>query len=608
MEALYEILAVSFARIVRLNCGIPLPENKELYAEDGHLATEMFADPIQDAPGQMEENLLKSPQPDQADSETLRIQAAKTSDEVLVRYLEELKSNMVSGFGQLGNIVQELDKKYSELSQMVISGAAVQQSSESASISDTPGTSKTQNAVLPGNSPMEVDDPSIPNALNSKKRSSVSVPLPAKDEPYRARRIDSIRFRPLEHKLEKEELFKYWKRSVIGAVETQECLFLLDPSAPVPDSFSEYDTIVAKTKVRYFIRESLSQYFQDLVQDIADPKEIMERLQHVCDPSSTFQLKRLVNDFNSIHFDPKSEKAIEFLGRFDEIRKKLVSINPEMLTSVYVKTIFELAIEETVTYKKAELHGFKFTMAELRDMLLEEQLRSDQSSAGNSCYSMFRNRVASLRGRGGIKGKRGVIPGKSARSLPNPRMTAATNDKVTKREFCAYCKKRGHTKAMCFRANKLCFKCGKSDSHFAANCPNSPLPLKKPSVPSRKLPESRRSQYMPSQKRLGPLAHPGEPKVFKMPLGQAKRLASEFQPQPDSVFAIVGSENASDDTPTWVAMGANEQELAGTMLYLSEKKVPSVPIFHSVSILVEFFPWRKLLLVEMSLDSFHPIH
>ncbi|CAB0006572.1 unnamed protein product [Nesidiocoris tenuis] len=466
---------------------------------DGHLATEMFADPIEDAPGHMEENLLKSPQPDQADSETLRIQAAKTSDEVLVRYLEELKSNMVSGFGQLGNIVQELDKKYSELSQMVISGAAVQQSSESASISDTPGTSKTQNAVLPGNSPMEVDDPSIPNALNSKKRSSVSVPLPAKDEPYRARRIDSIRFRPLEHKLEKEELFKYWKRSVIGAVETQECLFLLDPSAPVPDSFSEYDTIVAKTK-------------------------------------------------------------------------KLVSINPEMLTSVYVKTIFELAIEETVTYKKAELHGFKFTMAELRDMLLEEQLRSDQSSAGNSCYSMFRNRVASLRGRGGIKGKRGVIPGKSARSLPNPRMTAATNNKVTKREFCAYCKKRGHTKAMCFRANKLCFKCGKSDSHFAANCPNSPLPLKKPSVPSRKLPESRRSQYMPSQKRLGPLAHPGEPKVFKMPLGQAKRLASEFQPQPDSVFAIVGSENASDDTPTWVAMGANEQELAGTMLYLSEKK------------------------------------
>ncbi|CAB0018330.1 unnamed protein product, partial [Nesidiocoris tenuis] len=298
----------------------------------------------------------------------------------------------------------------------------------------------------------------------------------------------------------------------------------------------------------------------------------MERLQHVCDPSSTFQLKRLVNDFNSIHFDPKSEKAIEFLGRFDEIQKKLVSINPEMLTSVYVKTIFELAIEETVTYKKAELHGFKFTMAELRDMLLEEQLRSDQSSAGDSCYSMFRNRVASLRGRGGIKGKRGVIPGKSARSLPNPRMTAATNNKVTKREFCAYCKKRGHTKAMCFRANKLCFKCGKSDSHFAANCPNSPLPLKKPSVPSRKLPESRRSQYMPSQKRLGPLAHPGEPKVFKMPLGQAKRLASEFQPQPDSVFAIVGSENASDDTPTWVAMGANEQELAGTMLYLSEKK------------------------------------
>ncbi|CAB0014975.1 unnamed protein product, partial [Nesidiocoris tenuis] len=51
----------------------------------------------------------------------------------------------------------------------------------------------------------------------------------------------------------------------------------------------------------------------DLVQDLTDPEEIMDILQNVCDPSSTFQLKRLVQ-FNSIHFNPKSEKDIEFLA------------------------------------------------------------------------------------------------------------------------------------------------------------------------------------------------------------------------------------------------------------------------------------------------------
>ncbi|CAB0004861.1 unnamed protein product, partial [Nesidiocoris tenuis] len=51
------------------------------------------------------------------ESEALRVQAAKSSDEVFVRYLEEFKQQMEAGFGQLANKIQDLDRKYLDLSQ-----------------------------------------------------------------------------------------------------------------------------------------------------------------------------------------------------------------------------------------------------------------------------------------------------------------------------------------------------------------------------------------------------------------------------------------------------------------------------------------------------------
>ena len=95
-----------------------------------------------------------------------------------------------------------------------------------------------------------------------------------------------------------------------------------------------------------------------------------------------------------------------------------------MVDDFYVKQIFEIAINQTLTYQRAELHSFKFSMAELREMLLEEQLRADQSAAGDGIFSLLGPGRAASQGhrpaipgssRNATKGGRGgLIPGKTA--------------------------------------------------------------------------------------------------------------------------------------------------------------------------------------------------
>ncbi|KAF6214736.1 hypothetical protein GE061_009479 [Apolygus lucorum] len=298
-----------------------------------------------------------------------------------------------------------------------------------------------------------------------------------------------------------------------------------------------------------------------------DPKEILDKLQQACDPTSTCQIRRLVNDFNSIHFDTKSEKALEFLGRFDELRKKVASINSNMLTPDYVKLIFEHAIVDTITYQKAELHSFKFTLSELRDMLLEEQLREDQIMRGGSSLSVFRSRVATTRGRGKGRTERGgknrYIPGKAKSFVTRP--VSNLSKHLNLKLFCAYCKRRGHEIKTCFRKNKVCFNCEKSDKHFASDCPfphKNYEPRQHVSSTSRNI--KSRADEPPIRTKAS--SRINKPKVFRMPAGQAQKLSEKFASCSDSVFAVVGPANSDDEV--WVTLGAEEEHHASSINFV----------------------------------------
>jgi len=596
---------------------------------DGQLARDMFYEDSSPNPtpelqpeqaSGIVDNMFRSPiSAHETNEEKLKLSAARSSNDVFIRYLEGLKSQMEVSLAQVQTKLSDLGSKYESLSQFVNQGASTSSSLHptllpkglippvlpTVSVSENPSgqiatTALVSHSVPMGeDSAMEVEEPSAhghKNYIDCDASHSESSSGPQKrnsnyfvrhsdrhsehrvrEEPYRVRKVDAVKLRPLDKKLDNEDQFKYWKRSVVGQLETQDCIFVLDPSEPAPGDFSERDRETARKKVRYFIFESLSQYFQDLVQDLRDPKDIMEKLQNTCDPSSKFQLKRLVNEFNSIHFDPKREKAVEFLGRFDQIRNKLTSINADMLTPEYVKTIFELSIDETVTYQKAELHGFRFSLGELRDMLLEEQLRNEQSSLGGSSYSLMRSRTAFAGGRGGSRGGKGsvarggLVSGSNKIPMKKP---SSVNMSKGKAGYCVYCRRKGHTRAACFKANKTCFNCGLSNQHIAKDCPNPPNNLvqiyQRPKNPKRLIPKNSRQASLPNRPKT--LSVLNRPKLFTMPLGQAKRLAQEFKGHPDSVFAIIGSTDGDDNSQVWVTMGDEEEQVVGTFNFVSERQ------------------------------------
>ncbi|CAA9995615.1 unnamed protein product, partial [Nesidiocoris tenuis] len=520
---------------------------------DGELARQMFD----------ESAALRDPV-----TENLRLQAAKTSEEVFSRYIEELKQQMESSFDKISTKLSDLDRKYNELTQQVHSRPGDQTCVQTSSLNQNFDQNLQNLESMQVGAPMEVDkslndapiNVSQPEPSTAPSRNSNLFLRPyeqaqtssLRDEQYRSRKIDAVKFRPLDKKLESEEQFKYWRRSIVGQIETQECAFLIDPSEKIPPAFSNNELGIAERKARWFISESLSPYFQDLIQDLSCPKDILDKLQKACDPSSAFQLKRLIHDFNSIRFDPQFEKAIDFLAKFDDTRKKIVCLNPEMLTPEYVKLIFESAIEGTVTYSKAELHEFKFSMAEMRDMLLEEQIRgSPNASMGGSSLSIVRKKSVPTRGRGEMKrgrGSKGAIPGKN---LP-ARENMFARSKIAKRRFCDYCKIAGHTNSFCFKAKKICFNCRKSDQHLAANCP----------MPSKLSP----AQKSVSNKHF----EQNKPKLVKMPMKKAKILSEKFKSSPDAIFAIAGPSDLPDTENVWVTLGGEEERLISETNLLRE--------------------------------------
>ncbi|CAB0011990.1 unnamed protein product [Nesidiocoris tenuis] len=209
---------------------------------DGELARQMFD----------ESAALRDP-----DTENLRLQAAKTSEEVFSRYIEELKQQMESSFDKISTKLSDLDRKYNELTQQVHSRPGDQTCVQNSSLNQNFDQNLQNLESMQVVAPMEVDkslndapiNVSQPEPSTAPPRNSNLFLRPyeqaqtssLRDEQYRTRKIDAVKFRPLDQKLESEEQFKYWRRSIVGQIETQECAFLIDPSEKIPPAFSNND-------------------------------------------------------------------------------------------------------------------------------------------------------------------------------------------------------------------------------------------------------------------------------------------------------------------------------------------------------------------------------
>lgn len=505
------------------------------------------------------------------DTETgkLKIQAAKSSELVFKRYLEQMQKQLSKTFEPVSGIVADLSAKFAELSERVDSLSQVR--SVLAPPMEVDGAST---AVESGRgASAQPDLGGLPSTdFHGGPERSLGIPV-RRDDTYRARRVDAIRLHAVDPKLVDEDGFKHWLSSVTGEIESQDCSFVIDPNEPTPPEFPPGDIVTARRKVRHFLMQSMSTYFRDLVNDLSDPKLVLDRLKSACEPSSAYQQKRLVKEFNEIHFDPNSERAVEFLTRFEDIRKKLVGINPNLVSPDYTKLIFESAIKETVTYKRAELNEFKYTISQLRDMLLDERLRSDEDLSGGSSYALTRSGIAGSRGRGGTargivgRGRKGGhIPGQARNFTPRQ---VSDRSKPSKNAYCSFCRRRGHDVSSCRKKLGLCYNCGKTNKHVAAQCPDPPTSKTVSCNESRTSAQNRLTKPVSFLNRVNPERKDSKPKTFRMPMGAAKKLAEIFRRHPDSVFGIAG--HASDDSQeVWVTMGPNEEQEVSTINYASE--------------------------------------
>ena len=510
---------------------------------------------------------------------TLRVQAACSSNnEVLTRFLTEFTNRLESSVGHLANcintIVAGLSQRIDELQAQKQDQTQVLNRPVSVPQPNPSLSNLNLGAVSPSVS-MDVDcGPSIVPSNHSTAQVSSAPefhmpgPLSRPVDTYRARKVDSVRFRPLDAKLDVESNFKYWRRGILSQIESMECTFVVDPNVRPPSEFTASELEVAVNKVKNFMLDSLAPYFQDLVYDMTSPLEIIEKLKTICDPTSHFQLRRLVDEFNSFYYDPQAERAINFITRFNETHKKLASIiHPDMLTDIFVKVTFENAIRETLTFQKAELNSSKFSLSELKELLADEQLRADQSAQGSSMM-FYRNTVVSTRGRGGGKrGRSSGIPGKTPNTPPSQ----------TTSKFCSNCRKKGHARDFCYRANKLCFACG--GPHNLAQCRRQGAGSGRSIASQNQPPKAtvNKSSRQNTSYRPKPLTRTDhvKPKLFRLPLGQARHLAEELSRNPNSIFTIASSTtDVSDTEDVWVVMGAEEQKCWASLSsvnYVSER-------------------------------------
>ncbi|CAA9998181.1 unnamed protein product, partial [Nesidiocoris tenuis] len=121
----------------------------------------------------------------------------------------------------------------------------------------------------------------------------------ARQVTFSSRRVNNLRFRTVENKLSVSTSFKTWKRSIERAIHEEDCKFVLDTDVPLPDCFTVDEIDLVTKKVKYYIESSLDEYYVDLIQDQDHPRDILDKLSRMREPTTLQHITALVDRLNS---------------------------------------------------------------------------------------------------------------------------------------------------------------------------------------------------------------------------------------------------------------------------------------------------------------------
>ncbi|CAB0005226.1 unnamed protein product [Nesidiocoris tenuis] len=378
-----------------------------------------------------------------------------------------------------------------------------------------------------------------------------------------AKHVHSIKFPKLDIKLEQngEVAFNLWYRTIIDAIESQDCAFLLT-GEDMPESYNdnERDKRLAAKKLKLFLMSHLDLHYQGMVGNLSDPKEILSVLRKFCEPTSKAFVNNLMQKFARLDFESQVETPLEFINRFDDLVRKIRQINSDVMNEPYIKQTFMGAIRDTHTYQRELDNEAGFGLSQLKNMLIEEFNEIEQMSVLDKSLrtstllatglNQHQMKGSTLRGRGRGVGvlRRGVQKNLGERSsAANEHFHAKTfRGGVNRKIVCYNCGRKGHPFKMCRSKLRVCYNCNQLTTHLAAQCTE---PKRNPGL-----------SYTPSSK-AKMTANKKVPKVVKMKVGDAKLFQKHLMNtgKPATTFFIAGEADLKENENTWVLMGENEE-------------------------------------------------
>lgn len=239
----------------------------------------------------------------------------------------------------------------------------------------------------------------------------------------------------------------------MAELKSKGCSYFVEGTEK-PSNISEEMRKLDEAVVQNMILQRLDKKHHRLIMNKNTPRAILKTLDEYMEPASTFGSSSLWRTLRGMSFDAGTERATEFICRFENIVSRLKRLN-ETLDDVTEKREFLLAVEKEFPEVRRSDDAAKAAGREglpleaLKSKLVEEDSRKIEAN------SRISNAAAS--------------EGNSAMAVGPMKHSTDGNNIV-----CYNCGRRGHYKDDCTRpeGEKYCYNClNYSNTHISATCP-----------------------------------------------------------------------------------------------------------------------------------------
>ncbi len=290
-------------------------------------------------------------------------------------------------------------------------------------------------------------DSSISRSIDTKRQRAMTDEVI--DGNLLARKLKFTRIER-DHWLTEDCDFFLWKGRIVDRLRSADVEFLINVNIRPVIEYSDWAIKIMNTKVRDFIKSSMTEKFEKSVENCETPADILMKLEREIAPKSETTSHAILATINNIKFT-RTQTVRDFLATFDELVNKLRRCPGMNYTEANEKRNLLMAVGKTfqsISMRERVMRdtgAAEMTIREIREMMYSEELEENEY----------------IRRDGGGDD---VAMTASSRS----------SSKKEQEQICFGCGAYGHLKSNCPNPGlRKCYNCKEmTASHISANCPN----------------------------------------------------------------------------------------------------------------------------------------